>query len=261
MTILFPKSQGQTASGNDFPHELLHQLGSTGELSILASLEGLDRVSREHMEEVNTKTKKQVVPLALWGDSVPFSWDKRQATEMWCVGLPGLPAGSHWKNMRVPLTSVPHDLLVPEKTMEELLDIFAKSMIVSMGGFFSNYSVGWPALLQGRFMEKKIGWNSFGGHWMHCGGQRRLEDAEGQVGVEKCHPYKATPQFREFLETLGSGSKFVWFWEADTATRNPCFLLFCFWVWAVLLGGLSALPGAPSCSWMAPMGPSHLLEM
>ena len=111
-------------------------MACAGDVEELASQAGLDKSTLLHMEFVNAVVGEPVIPLALWGDAVPNSWDKKQSAEMWTVSLPGLPEESPYKALRVPLVTVPHDLVVPMRTMDDILSILGKSMLASMQGLF-----------------------------------------------------------------------------------------------------------------------------
>ena len=146
--------QVQTEVAMMLPHELIHQLAMAGDEELLGAFAGLDRTSTEHMQHV-TELMGPVIPLALWGDSTPFSWDKKQSCEMLAVSLPGLPEDSPWKAVRVPIIAIPHDQVVVGKTLDDILLCFSKSMQASMAGTFPLQRLDGKDFCQGDSWRRK----------------------------------------------------------------------------------------------------------
>ena len=144
------------------PHEVLHQLAGAGDLGRLTGLSGLDSASCQHMHNVNLLAGRPLIPCGMWGDAVPWSFDKRLSCEMWVLSFPGLPGDDPWRAVRIPLTVLPREVLVPGKTMDEVLTILRKSWEASVSGVFPNRRLddkvfgkgdGWRKLRAGRTLN------------------------------------------------------------------------------------------------------------
>ena len=64
-----------------FPHEVLHGMVSLGSLQTISGKAGLDHLSLKHLEECEGQFGCSFVPLAMWSDAVPVSWDRGEAVQ------------------------------------------------------------------------------------------------------------------------------------------------------------------------------------
>ena len=92
------------------PHEVLQRMAAVGNPTKLQETGGLDRTSSEHLHKAVSATGWSFVPLTLWGDGVPYNWDRSRSIECWVWSLPGQTA-SPWKNLRIPFVAFPAELM------------------------------------------------------------------------------------------------------------------------------------------------------
>ena len=91
------------------PHEIVGVLSEAGEKDPLMCADGLD--SRNKSKHQQQKLGTPFVSLSLWGDGVPFSWDRKRSVDTWTLSFPGLSQKSD-RDIRVCLTAVPHEFMV-----------------------------------------------------------------------------------------------------------------------------------------------------
>jgi hypothetical protein len=100
-------------------HEIVHVLGKHGIRSKLMEREGMDPLTREHLEFCDGEAGCELLGLGIWTDGTPCNWDRSESIETLCVSLPGLTG--EWKNLRVPITAIPKKYC----TQETWDDVFA----------------------------------------------------------------------------------------------------------------------------------------
>ena len=108
------------------PHEVLQRMAAVGDPTKLQETGGLDRTSSEHLHKAESATGWSFVPLTLWGDGVPYNWDRSRSIECWVWSLPGQTA-SPWKNLRIPFVAFPAELM-GSTTQNEILEVFVWSL-------------------------------------------------------------------------------------------------------------------------------------
>ena len=108
------------------PHEVLSILEFLGDAAKLREEVAMDPESLEHL--LKCKADSQIQDLLGFGlhcDGVPHSWDREEICEVFSMSLPGL--GGEFKNMRIPLFSMPHSSF-SENTWGDLMEIIAWSI-------------------------------------------------------------------------------------------------------------------------------------
>ena len=160
------------------PHELLHVLGVEGDPSTLASKVGLDVTTQRHVTNVESSLNRAVVPLGLWADGVPLSWDRKRSMECWVMSLPGLPSDKG-RQLRFPLVAYPADLQ-SVRTSDAIMGVLSASLVASLEGRFPVVRLDGAIFKEGDSWRKKRGGRTgFGSVW--CGGDdsRGLEVLQG----------------------------------------------------------------------------------
>ena len=92
------------------PHEIVDILARAGDPDVLVESEGLDAVNQKKHTTITESLQKPIVSLSLWGDGVPYSWDRKQSVDVWTLSLPGLRLKQH-RDIRIPITGVPHQFM------------------------------------------------------------------------------------------------------------------------------------------------------
>ena len=93
---------------------------------------------------------------SLWGDGVPYSWDRRKSMDTWTLSLPGL-SNKAYRDIRIPLIVLPHDFTVRE-TQDDVLKVLAWSFqMLSTGQYPSSRADGQPWGLEDTWRKKKAG--------------------------------------------------------------------------------------------------------
>ena len=108
------------------PHEILHALAKAGDKDALVSSAALDVRNLRRHDEISKFLEAPFVSLSLWGDGVPYSWDRKRSVDIWTLSFPGLVEKKH-RDLRITLTALPHEGVVRD-TQDDLMAIFAWSM-------------------------------------------------------------------------------------------------------------------------------------
>jgi hypothetical protein len=120
------------------PHEIGHALArDAADSASLLRQESLGRDSIDHL----SKSCQQmgcdpscVLPIALWGDGVPFNWDRSESLDTWTMCLPGL--GGKNENLRFPLIALPHKHVAKHSTMDDITAVLSWSFQCLTSGVF-----------------------------------------------------------------------------------------------------------------------------
>ena len=116
------------------PHELLYSLCQVGEFEVLTDASGLDAANRQRHGAILDVLGSPFVSLSIWGDGVPFSWDRKRSADLWSMSLPGM-GHKPYRDLRFTLTALPHERVVRE-TQDDLMQILAWSLDASAKGTF-----------------------------------------------------------------------------------------------------------------------------
>jgi hypothetical protein len=108
------------------PHEYVYVLNKVGLPSVLLSTEGLDPLSKEHLERCEVKAGAQLLPLGIWGDGIPVNYDRTESVETFSVNLPG--QAGEFSTLRLPLTGLCRRQ-ISEHTWEDICEIFRWSLL------------------------------------------------------------------------------------------------------------------------------------
>ena len=133
--------------------------------------EGLDATNLEKHAEIYGRLDAPFVSISLWGDGVPFSWDRKRSADLWTISFPGL-VRKEQRDIRICLTAMPHEL-VSKSTQDDVLEILAWSFkALAVGTYPETRADGQPfgpdeawrrkqagqPLLQGAVIEVKGDW-------------------------------------------------------------------------------------------------------
>ena len=116
------------------PHEVVGVLAEIGNTETMCQHGALDGWSEERHTHIENSLGAPFMSISLWGDGVPFSWDRARSADMWAMSFPGLHEKS-LRDIRIVLTALPHEWVVKE-TQDDLLAILAWSFqILSQGHY------------------------------------------------------------------------------------------------------------------------------
>ena len=107
------------------PHEVVGALAEIGSAETMTQAVALDRVNLQKHNHIQERLQSPFVSLSLWGDGVPFSWDRKKSVDVWTLSFPGL-ADKKLRDLRIPITSMPHEC-VCRSTQDDLMSIIAWS--------------------------------------------------------------------------------------------------------------------------------------
>ena len=110
------------------PHELIAALLKKGNREALLETTNLCAASRQHMAKVASDLnipESELIALALWGDGVPFNWNREESLEVFTICFPG--ASGSLQSMRLPISGV-SKRHCSENTYNDVLSVFSWSM-------------------------------------------------------------------------------------------------------------------------------------
>ena len=117
------------------PHEIVAKLQEVGgSEQVLTQASGLDAYNLKRHAEIQQKLEGRFVSLSLWGDGVPFSWDRKRSVDTWTLAFPGLEE-KRYRDIRVVLTAMPHECVTRE-TQDDVLAVLAWSFQALAAGKF-----------------------------------------------------------------------------------------------------------------------------
>ena len=116
------------------PHELIACLAEVGDPEIMQQNEALDATNLARHGVIREQLQGPFISLSLWGDGVPFSWDRRKSAELWSLSFPGLQS-KPFRDIRVCLTALPHEWVARE-TQDDVMSILAWSFAALAQGCF-----------------------------------------------------------------------------------------------------------------------------
>lgn len=116
------------------PHEVVETVVRLGNLSTWLQDGGMDPLSRAHLERCKADAGvAAMVPLGLWSDGVPVSYDRTESVEVFSLNFPGLAGDLH--ALRVPITCV-HRREIGPHTWEDLLEVISWSLKALAAGLW-----------------------------------------------------------------------------------------------------------------------------
>ena len=183
------------------PHEVVAVLGKIGQPDVLCEAGGLDAWNLVKHQEIYDRLQVPFVSISLWGDGVPFSWDRKHSADTWTISLPGLVDKQH-RDLRICLTAMPHQCVVRE-TQDDLFRILAWSFnALAMGRYPTERADGLPwqpedawrqkqggePLLHGALIELKGDWKQL----HHCFAMPSWSQAPHKPICWRCSASKAS---------------------------------------------------------------------
>ena len=108
------------------PHEVLGVIAAISNHDVLFQNEGLDPTNMAKHAQIYESLQEPFVSLSLWGDGVPFSWDRKRSADLWCLSFPGLQQ-KEYRDLRICITSMPHHCVL-KSTQDDLMKILAWSL-------------------------------------------------------------------------------------------------------------------------------------
>ena len=105
------------------PHEIVGVLSEVSDPEVMCQNAALDGTNMAKHAVIYEATQCPFVSISLWGDGVPFSWDRKQSVEVWTLSFPGL-IKKEYRDIRQPcLTAAlsrPHRMM----SSRSLLGVF-----------------------------------------------------------------------------------------------------------------------------------------
>ena len=138
------------------PHEVVGKLAQAGDLAHLVENAGLDAVNRKKHQQIFDSLQHPFISLSLWGDGVPYSWDRKKSVEVWTLSLPGLALKRH-RDIRIPLVGVPAHFVCRE-SHDDILSVLSWSPQALASGLYPEHrpdGLAWTTLDTWR--KKKAG--------------------------------------------------------------------------------------------------------
>ena len=86
------------------PHEIVHAIQRLSVLEKLLATDGMDPLTKEHLESCEQKTQCKLLGLGMWADGTPCNWDRTESVETLLLNFPGLTGEN--KNLRIPITAL-----------------------------------------------------------------------------------------------------------------------------------------------------------
>ena len=118
------------------PHEVVGAMSEVGDVTVLQQDDALDPYNKKRHEHILDRLQAPFVSISLWGDGIPFSWDRKRSADCWTISFPGLEHKEH-RDLRICVTSVPHHW-VAQETQEDILGVLAWSFRALCSGRYPN---------------------------------------------------------------------------------------------------------------------------
>ena len=119
------------------PHELLHVLGTMNSAETLTQLDGAVESVQAHCRKAQRAFGSPTCGFGLWSDATPFNWDRTKTLEIILISFPGLEPPHH--TVRIPVCAIPHELVLKEKTFQDIFSIIAWSFQCMAIQFMPNH--------------------------------------------------------------------------------------------------------------------------
>ena len=135
------------------PHLILEMLRQFGSADKLQEISEMDPQSLAHLSKCRNQAGcPTMTGYGLHCDGVPHSWDREESAEVFSLNLPGL--APPWKNMRIPLFSIPHSSIGPH-TWDDLMEIIAWSLRCAWQGFHPEADHNGDDFTDAYFLKRK----------------------------------------------------------------------------------------------------------
>jgi hypothetical protein len=128
-----PKATQEEVKGVSLllPHECLSKMADLGSQEGLFQREGLDLLSRQHLEKCEALAGCPLLPLGLWGNGAPCNWDRTESLEIFTFNFPGFSGEA--KSFRIPICGLSRKNIGPH-TFDDLLSVVVWSLESLAGG-------------------------------------------------------------------------------------------------------------------------------
>ena len=136
------------------PHEVLGVLSEIGDLETMQQAGALDGHNAQRHQSIVEKLGAPFMSVSLWGDGVPFSWDRKHSADMWAMSFPGLH-DKQMRDLRIVITAVPHEVVLRE-TQDDILSVLAWSFnALAQGAYPDSRHDGAPWLPEDNWRSQR----------------------------------------------------------------------------------------------------------
>ena len=116
------------------PHEIIAAMSAVGKTEVLCQHQALDAWNKEKHREILERMGCPFVSVSLWGDGVPFSWDRKRSADIWTISFPGL-LDKTYRDIRICITSMPHEWVTRE-TQDDVMSVLSWSFSSLAAGVY-----------------------------------------------------------------------------------------------------------------------------
>lgn len=117
------------------PHELVQVIAQFSKLDLLMDSQGMHTDAMTHLREIEAKVQCSLLPVCMWGDGVPFNWDRTQSLDVFSISFPGWVKAKK-QNLRLPVAALPHRAVVKHNTYDDIMSVMAWSFRSLAAGVF-----------------------------------------------------------------------------------------------------------------------------
>ena len=107
------------------PHEIVGVISEISDINTLQQHSALDGSNQERCNIIRQQLQAPFISLSLWGDGVPFSWDRKKGADMWVLSFPGVE-NKEYRDLRIVMVAVPGECVV-RATQDDILSILGWS--------------------------------------------------------------------------------------------------------------------------------------
>ena len=111
------------------PHEIVWKIMEDSSTAEFLLGQELGNQSENHLRSVCKELgirRGQTLGVGLWGDGVPYNYDRSASLDVCSLNIPGFHDG-RFENMRIPLFAIDHNHVVKGTTFDDLMEILAWS--------------------------------------------------------------------------------------------------------------------------------------
>ena len=138
------------------PHEIVLVLSEVSSAEVMQQNVALDVMNLAKHTEIEQQLQGPFISLSLWGDGVPFSWDRKKSVELWTLSFPGLME-KKFRDLRITITALPHHSVV-RQTQDDVMRVLAWSLeCLARGSFPEERLDGLPWTPEDTWRKKKAG--------------------------------------------------------------------------------------------------------
>ena len=111
------------------PHEIVWAMTKDESTSEHLLRQQLCTQDQDHLNRVCAEmgcNPEKTLGLGLWGDGVPYNYDRTASIDIFSLSVPGFHSGA-FMNMRIPLFALDHKHVVKGATLDDLMEVLAWS--------------------------------------------------------------------------------------------------------------------------------------